>query len=105
MKYYVTYYLKDQPQDSETFETWEAGQKFVKALDKNPDLENRSFLKRIKQESKTVITLTIKTKDSVESMPVRDETRVKDMSLYLFNNYTCKGIDYKLNIRKNKELN
>ena len=48
MKYYVTYYLKDQPQDSETFETWEAGQKFVKALDKNPDLENRSFLKRIK---------------------------------------------------------
>ena len=52
-----------------------------------------------------MITLTIKTKDSVESMPVRDETRVKDMSLYLFNNYTCKGIDYKLNIRKNKELN
>ena len=48
MKYYITYYLKNQPQDSETFETWEAGQKFVKALDKNPDLENRSFLKRIK---------------------------------------------------------
>ena len=112
MKYYVTYYLKNQPQDSETFETWiycqysrEAGQKFVKALDKNPDLENRSFLKRIKQESIKVITLTIKTEDSCESLPVRDDARVKDVSLYLFNNYTCKGIDYKLNIRKNKELN
>ena len=52
-----------------------------------------------------MITLTIKTKSGSESLPVRDETRVKDMSLYLFNNYTCKGIDYKLNIRKNKELN
>ena len=38
-------------------------------------------------------------------MPVRDETRVKDFSLYLFNNYTAKGIDYKLTMRKNKELN
>ena len=105
MKYYVTYYLKDQPQDSETFETWEAGQKFVKALDKNPDLENRSFLKRIKQESKTVITVTIKTEDSCESVPVRDDTRVKDISLYLFNEYTTKGIKYTLNLHKNKELN
>ena len=52
-----------------------------------------------------MITITIKTKDSVESLPCRDDSRVKDVSLYLFNNYTCKGIDYKLNIRKNKELN
>ena len=52
-----------------------------------------------------MITITIQTKDSAESLPVRDETRVKDVSQYLFNNYTCKGIDYKLNIRKNKELN
>ena len=50
-------------------------------------------------------TITEITKDSCESLPVRDDTRVKDVSLYLFNNYTCKGIDYKLNIRKNKELN
>ena len=50
-------------------------------------------------------TITVITKDSCESLPVRDDTRVKDISLYLFNNYTCKGIDYKLNIRKNKELN
>jgi len=52
-----------------------------------------------------MITVTIRTKDSVESMPVRDDTRVKEVSLYLFNNYTCKGIDYKLNLHKNKELN
>ena len=52
-----------------------------------------------------MITLTIKTKSGTESLPCMDETRVKDVSLYLFNNYTCKGIDYKLNIRKNKELN
>ena len=50
-------------------------------------------------------TITVITKDSCESLPVRDDTRVKDISLYLFNKYTCKGIDYKLNIRKNKELN
>ena len=52
-----------------------------------------------------MITLTIKTKDSVESLPCRDDSRVKDISLYLFNKYTTKGIEYKLNIRKNKELN
>ena len=52
-----------------------------------------------------MITITIKTKSGAESLPIRDETRVKEISLYLFNNYTCKGIDYKLNIRKNKELN
>ena len=52
-----------------------------------------------------MITLTIKTKSGTESLPCMDETTVKDVSLYLLNNYTCKGIDYKLNIRKNKELN
>ena len=52
-----------------------------------------------------MITLTIKTKDSVESLPCRDDSRVKDISQYLFNNYTSKGIDYKLKMRKNKELN
>ena len=52
-----------------------------------------------------MITITIRTEDSVESMPLRDDTRVKDVSLYLFNKYTTKGIEYKLNIRKNKELN
>ena len=52
-----------------------------------------------------MITITIKTKSGAESLPVRDKTRVKDISLYLFNNYTSQGIDYKLNIRKNKELN
>ena len=57
------------------------------------------------KESKTVITITIKTQDSVESMPLRDDTRVKEVSLYLFNKYTSKGIDYKLNLHKNKELN
>ena len=50
-------------------------------------------------------TITVITKDSCESLPVRDDTRVKDVSLYLFNNYTCKGIDYKLNLHKNKALN
>ena len=52
-----------------------------------------------------MITLTIKTEDSVESLPIRDDARVKDISLYLFNKYTSKGIEYKLNLRKNKELN
>ena len=52
-----------------------------------------------------MITVTIKTKDSIESMPVRDETRVKDVSLYLFNNYTAKGIDYKIQMHKNRRAN
>ena len=52
-----------------------------------------------------MITVTIKTKSGSESMPVRDDTRVKDVSLYLFNNYTSQGIDYKLNLHKNKGLN
>ena len=52
-----------------------------------------------------MITITIRTEDSVESMPLRDDTRVKEVSLYLFNKYTSKGIDYKLNLHKNKELN
>ena len=59
----------------------------------------------LNKESKTVITITVITQDSVESMSLRDDTRVKDVSLYLFNNYTCKGIDYKLNLHKNKGLN
>ena len=52
-----------------------------------------------------MITVTIKTQDSCESVPVRDDTRVKDISLYLFNEYTTKGIKYTLNLHKNKELN
>ena len=52
-----------------------------------------------------MITLTIKTKDSCESLPVRDDARVKDISLYLFNEYTTKGNKYSLNLHKNKELN
>ena len=52
-----------------------------------------------------MITVTIKTEDSVESMPVRDETRVTDVILYLFKNYTSKGIKYILTMHKNKELN
>ena len=52
-----------------------------------------------------MITVTIRTKNTVESMPVRDETRVKDVILYLFKNYTAKGIKYILTMRKNKELN
>ena len=52
-----------------------------------------------------MITITIKTQDFVESVPVRDDTRVKDISLYLFNEYTTKGIKYTLNLHKNKELN
>ena len=52
-----------------------------------------------------MITITIRTKATSESMPVRDDTRVKEVSLYLFNNYTAKGIDYKINLHKNKELN
>ena len=54
---------------------------------------------------KQMITVTIKTEDSCESVPVRDDTRVKDISLYLFNEYTTKGIKYSLNLHKNKELN
>ena len=50
-------------------------------------------------------TITIVTKSGAESLPCRDDARVKDISLYLFNKYTTKGIDYKLNIRKNKGLN
>ena len=52
-----------------------------------------------------MITVTIKTEDTCESVPVRDDTRVKEVSLYLFNKYTAKGIDYKINLHKNKELN
>ena len=52
-----------------------------------------------------MITVTIKTEDSVDSMPVMDSTRVKDLSQYIFNNYTSKGIKYIITMRKNKELN
>ena len=52
-----------------------------------------------------MITVTIKTKSGTESLPCMDDTRVKEISQYLFNNYTSKGIDYKLKMRKNKELN
>ena len=50
-------------------------------------------------------TITIRTKDSVESMPVRDETRVKDIAEYIFNNYKSQGIEYKLNLHNEKGLN
>ena len=52
-----------------------------------------------------MITVTIKTEDTCESVPVRDDTRVKDIAEYLFNEYTTQGIKYALNLRKNKELN
>ena len=52
-----------------------------------------------------MITVTIKTQDSVDSMPVMDSTRVKDLSQYIFNNYTSKGIKYIITMLKNKELN
>ena len=52
-----------------------------------------------------MITITIKTKSGTESLPCMDSTRVKEITQYLFNNYTSKGIDYKLKMRKNKELN
>ena len=58
-----------------------------------------------KSKGEQMITITIRTEDSVESMPLRDDTRVKEVSLYLFNKYTAKGIDYKINLHKNKELN
>ena len=57
------------------------------------------------QSERQMITVTIKTEDSCESVPVRDDTGVKDISLYLFNEYTTKGIKYTLNLHKNKELN
>ena len=48
MKYYITFYIKDQPQDSKTFKTWEEGMIFAKALDENSNLECRSRVKLIK---------------------------------------------------------
>ena len=47
-KYYVVYYIKNQPKDSETFKSWEAAVKFKKALLINPNLECIGNIKAIK---------------------------------------------------------
>ena len=49
MKYYMTWYFKGVTGvDSKTFPTFEAGMKFAKELDKDENLDCRSFVKKIR---------------------------------------------------------
>ena len=49
MKYYMTWYVKGVPGvESKTFPTFEAGMKFAKQLDKDENLDGRSFVKKIR---------------------------------------------------------
>ena len=48
MKYYIEYYIKNEPKDSETFNSYEEGMAFKNGLLKNPDLECISRVKAIK---------------------------------------------------------
>ena len=48
-KYYMTWYIKDVPGvESKQFPTFEAGMKFAKELDKDENLDCRSFVKKIR---------------------------------------------------------
>ena len=47
-KYYVEYYIKNEPKDSKTFNSYEEGMAFKNGLLKNPDLECISRVKAIK---------------------------------------------------------
>ena len=48
-KYYISYYMKNEHgSTSIQFKTWDEGIAFCSALDSNPNLDSRSFLKRIK---------------------------------------------------------
>ena len=47
-KYYMTWYVKGVPGvESKQFPTFEAGMKFAKELDKDENLDCRSFVKKI----------------------------------------------------------
>ena len=47
-KYYIEYYIKNEPKDSYICKTWEAAVAFKKALLLNPDLECIGNIKAIK---------------------------------------------------------
>ena len=47
-KYYVVYYIKNEPKYSKTFSSYEKGMAFKNGLLKNPDLECISRVKAIK---------------------------------------------------------
>lgn len=47
-----------------------------------------------------MIQLTIKTECKTEVLPCRNDVQVKEVSNYLFNNYTCKGVKYQLTLNK-----
>tara|TARA_R100000781_G_scaffold113200_1_gene81273 strand:+ start:249 stop:395 length:147 start_codon:yes stop_codon:yes gene_type:complete len=48
MKYYITYYIKNEPKDSKTFNSYEEGMAFKNRLLEDPDLECISRVKLIK---------------------------------------------------------
>ena len=48
MKYYITYYIKNEPKDSKTFNSYEEGMAFQNELLEDPDLECISRVKSIK---------------------------------------------------------
>jgi hypothetical protein len=48
-KYYVSYYLKDEPKDAKTFETFKEALAFYQGLNKAMNLESVSMPKAIKE--------------------------------------------------------
>ena len=48
MKFYISYYIKNEPKQTKFFDSWDDGMKFAVTLDSDKNLDSRTLLKRIK---------------------------------------------------------